>query len=253
MGTATTPNRSRRAPAVRLLVLILWCVLLVGIAGSYGCGGPGASGNFKLVQFEAPSYPDAKLREVLDSVKTIGVLSATNVEPLPGLDTEKVMGRLTDATASSLRRLPDRRVVTNDEIRWHFKGVVFDSASVHSPETRSALREQMNIDAVVLVTLKSFEAQMTTVTPTQYGLTPAAGMNISVDLKLSLVNLDTGLSWSHTGRQRDWQPMQGQLVGGTNRKEQQLLTALGQPLRHFLARVAPPPSVEGRHFDLSGN
>ena len=185
-------------------------------------------------------------------METIGVVSATGVEPLQGLDTEKVMGRLTDATASSLRRLPDRRVVTNDEIRWHFRELVFDSVSVHSPETRSALREEMDIDAVVLVTLKSFQAEMTQVTPTQYGLTPAAGMKISVDLKMSVINLDSGLSWSHTGRKRDWQPMRGQLVGGSSRQEQQLLTALGQPLRHFLARVAPPPSLEGRHFDLSG-
>ena len=232
---------------VRPLILALSVLV-----GSLGCGGPGVSGDFKLVHFEAPSYPDAKLREVLDSVKTIGVVSTSNVEPLQGLDTEKIMGRLTDATASSLRRLPDHRVVTNDEIRWHFRGVVFDSASVRSPETRAALRQEMDIDAVVLVTLKSFEAQMTTVTPTQYGLTPATGMNISVDLKLSLINLDTGLSWSHTGRQRDWKPMQGQLLGGSNRMEQQLLTALGQPLRHFLSRVAPPPSVEDRLFDLSG-
>ncbi len=247
MVTAITLSRDRWAHPVRPLVLALGILV-----GSYGCGGPGVSGDFKLVHFEAPSNPDAKLREILDSVETIGVVSATNVEPLQGLDTEKVMGRLTDATASSLRQLPDRRIVTNDEIRWHFRGVVFDSASVHSPETRAALRQEMDIDAVVLVTLKSFEAQMTTVTPTQYGLTPAAGMNISVDLKLSLINLVTGLSWSHTGRQREWKPMQGQLVGGSNRMEQQLLTALGQPLRHFLSRVAPPPSVEDRHFDLSG-
>lgn len=229
-------------------------LLLLAVAGlslGYGCGSAGVAGNFKLVQFEAPSYPDAELREVLDSVKTIGVLS-TATKPLPGLDTEKVMGRLTDAAASRLRRLPDSHVITNDEIRWHFKGVVFDSTSIHSAETQSALREEMDIDAVVLVTLKSFEAEMTQVTPTQYGLTPATGMKISVDLKMSLINLTNGRSWSHTGRQRDWQPMQNQLVGGSNRKEQQLLTALGQPLRQFLARIAPPPSVEDRLFDLSG-
>jgi hypothetical protein len=245
---AVTLSHGLWAHPVRLLVLAMGILVT-----SSGCGGPGVSGDFKLVHFEAPSYPDAKLREVLDSVEAIGVVSATNVEPLQGLDTEKIMGRLTDATASSLRQLPDHRVVTNDEIRWHFRGVVFDSASVRSPETRAALRREMDIDAVVLVTLKSFEAQMTTVTPTQYGLTPATGMNISVDLKLSLINLDTGLSWSHTGRQRDWKPMQGQLLGGSNRMEQQLLTALGQPLRHFLSRVAPPPSVEDRLFDLSGD
>ena len=108
----TTEHGGRCTLAVRPLALALG-ILVSG----YGCGGPGVSGNFKLVQFEAPSYPDAKLREILDSVETIGVVSATGVEPLQGLDTEKVMGRLTDATASSLRRLPDRRVVTNDEIQ----------------------------------------------------------------------------------------------------------------------------------------
>ena len=233
-------------PSHKLLLLAM-----AGLSSGYGCGSAGVAGNFKLVQFEAPSYHDSKLREVLDSVRTIGVLSTTT-KPLPGLDTEKIMGRLTDATASKLRRLPDRHVITNDEIRWHFKEVVFDSTSIHSAETQTALREEMDMDAVVLVTLKSFEAEMTQVTPTQYGLTPATGMKISVDLKMSLINLTNGRSWSHTGRQRDWQPMQNQLVGGSNRQEQQLLTALGQPLRQFLARVAPPPSVEDRLFDVSG-
>ena len=231
---------------------LVWILGLL-LAGVCGCGGPGGSGHFKLVRFEAPSYPDARLRAVLDSVSTFGVVSTTNMEPLQGLDTEKVMGRLTDATASGLRRVPDRRVLTHDEIRWHFKGVVFDSASVRSPETRSALRREMDIDAIVLVDLKGFEAQMSSAAPTQYGLAPTQQMNISVDLVLSVINLSTGESWSHSGRQRDWQPMQGQQMGGANRKEQQLLSALGQPLRHFLARVAPPPSLEGRHFDLSGD
>ena len=247
-STALTPSRRRRHP-VRAS---LW-TLALALAGSGCAGGPGGSGDFKLVRFEAPAYPNAKLQPILKSVHTIGVLSATNIEPVQELDIEKVMVRLTDAMVSGLRRAPDRKVVTQDEIRWHSKGVVYDSAAVHSPETRAALQQEMEIDAVVFLELQGFEAQVTPVTPSRYGLAPTPGMNISVDLKLSLINLETGASWSHMGRQRDWQPYQVQVLGGANRTEQQLLAALGQPLRQFLARVSPPPSVEGRHFDLSGN
>ena len=254
-STALAPGsaRSARPAGPRRPRRGCWPLLALALA-AHGCaGGPGRSGDFKLVQFEAPAYPDAELQPILDSVEAIGVLSTTNIEPVQGLDIEKVMGRLTDATVSGLRRAPDRRVITQDEIRWHFKGVEFDSAAVHSPETRADLQREMEIDALVFLTLQGFEAQRTPVTPTQYGLAPTPGMNISVDLELSLINLETGKSWSHLGRQRDWQPMQVQVLGGSDRTEQQLLTALGQPLRQFLARVSPPPSLEGRHFDLSGD
>jgi hypothetical protein len=239
------PRAFARCSMTLILGLLTWC--------SGGCAGPVRSGNFKLVQFEAPSYPDTKLRAILDSVSTFGVVSVTDMELVTGLDTEKVIGRLTDATAIGLKRVPDRRVITHDEIRWHFKNVVFDSTTLSSHETRAALREEMDIDAIVLVTLRGLDAQVTSVMPTQYERTPTEQLNISVDLKLSVINLATGETWSHVGRQRDWRPLRGQPVGGADRKEQELLTSLGQPLRDFLARVAPQATLERRHFDLSGD
>ena len=170
------------------------------------------------------------------------------------MDIEKVMGRLTDATAKAVgRNLPESRVITQDEIRWHFKEVFFDSTWLADEENLAALRDDMEIGAVIYVVLESFQAQMTPVSPSPYGLVHTPGMNISVDLELSLINLETGRSWTQQ-RQRssNWQPMQVNLLGGGDSGERQLLSALAAPLRRFLLRVAPPPTQEGRHFDLSG-
>ena len=74
--------------------------LALGVAVLGVSGGSGASGSFRLIQFKAPSPPDPKLQPLLEDAKTIGILSATNIESVKRLDIEKVMGRLTDATAS---------------------------------------------------------------------------------------------------------------------------------------------------------
>ena len=228
-----------------------------------GCAS--TEGPFELVRFRAPAYPDPELKPILEHAESIGVLSDTNIEPVQGLDMEKVMGRLTDATARGLENLPDTRIVTQDEIRWHFRQARSDSASVLIADslfsrtsvledsTQEILRERMEIDALVYVSLKGFEAQMTPMSPSPYGIMPSPGMNVSVDLELMLINLTTGQSWSQTRQRNNWQPVQLQLFGGGDRTERQLLAALAQPLRQFLVRVAPPPTMQGRHFDLSGD
>ena len=183
----------------------------------------------------------------------IAVLSDTNIEPVQGLDMEKVMGRLTDATATGLENMPDTRVVTQDEIRWHFKKTVFDSTTVQREDTRRALKEEMEIDVLVFVSLRGFEAHMTQTSPSPYGISPSPGVNVSVVLELLLIELESGETWGQTRQRRNWQPAQLELFGGGDRTERQLLAALAQPLRDFLARVAPPPTTESRHFDLSGD
>ena len=232
-------------------------VALVGAAfavGLAGCAGRSGGGSFKQVEFRAPALPDPELSPLLEGVETIGVLSGTTIEAVRGVDIEKVIGRLTDATSKSLgRNLPESSVITQDEIRWHFKEVFFDSTWLAAEENRTALRDELEIDAVIYVVLEGFQAQMTPVSPSPYGMVHTPGMNISVDLELSLLNLRTGRSWTQQ-RQRssNWQPMQVNLLGGGDGGERQLLSALAGPLRQFLVRVAPPPTLEGRHFDLSG-
>jgi hypothetical protein len=232
-------------------------VALIGAAfavGLAGCAGRSGGGSFKQVEFRAPALPDPELSPLLEGVETIGVLSGTTIEAVRGVDIEKVMGRLTDATSKSLgRNLPESSVITQDEIRWHFKEVFFDSTWLAAEENRTALRDELEIDAVIYVVLEGFQAQMTPVSPSPYGMVHTPGMNISVDLELSLLNLRTGRSWTQQ-RQRssNWQPMQVNLLGGGDGGERQLLSALARPLRQFLVRVAPPPTLEGRHFDLSG-
>ena len=232
---------------------------------AFALGCASTEGSFELVRFRAPAYPDPELKLILENAESIGVLSDTNIEAVQGFDMEKVMGRLTDATARGLENLPDTRIVTQDEIRWHFKQERSDSASapisdslfsrgsVLQDSTQKILRERMEIDALVYVSLKGFEAQMTPMSPSPYGIMPSPGMNVSVDLELMLINLSTGQSWSQTGQRHNWQPVQLQLFGGGDRTERQLLAALAQPLRRFLVRVAPPPTMQGRHFDLSGD
>ena len=230
-------------PAAAWLTLLCLC----------GCAARGG-GMGTSVEFRAPSVPDEELRPLLEGVETIGVLSATNIEPLQELDIEKVMGRLTDATAGGLRNLPGLTVIGQDEIRWHFRESRLDSAAVFGDSLRSAMAAELDLDALVFVTLRSLDARMTPLTPSPYGMVASPRVNITVDLRLQLFRLETGESWSHEGRHSSWQPVQLDLLGaGRNRTERQMLAALAPPLRGFLARVAPPPSRQTRHFDVSGD
>ena len=224
-------------------------MLSAALLGS-GCAG---QSSFKMVKFQAPSRPDPVIYSLLEGVDRIGVLSVTNIEPLRELDVEKVMGRLADAVARALRHTPDMTVVSQDEIRWHFKYAAFDSLSIFSPETRTRLREELELDAVIYVELKRLQAMMTPVSPTPYGMTSAPGMDISVSLQVTLSNLHTNAIWRPEQReQRNWQPVELQLFGG-NQVERQLMMALSRPLQEFLMRVAPPPRTQVRHFEISGD
>jgi hypothetical protein len=247
-ATAGRSGLVRTATAATCLSLLL-CAAVLGT----GCGPGATGGSFRLIQFKAPSAPDPELQPLLEGTQAIGVLSATNIQPLQGLDIEKVMGRLTDATARVLRRT-DRKVVTQDEIHWHFEGSEFDSAAVFGEETQAALRDEMEIDVLVYVLVRE-QAQMTSVSPSPHGMTDNPGVNISVDFELSLINLHTGESWSQHRSGNNWQTLQLNLLpGGTgDRGERQLLAALADPLKQFLVRVAPPPTLEDRHFDRSGD
>ncbi len=208
-------------------------------------------GSFKQVTFLAPSQPNPELRPYLKDVYRIGVLSTTNLEPLKELDIEKVMGRLAEATARGLGSLAEKTVVTQDEIRWNCKDLRFDSTGVLTPESRLALRDQLTLDALVFVELKSLKAQITPMSPGPYGgMTSQPGLDLSVDLQVALLNLRTGETWTQRGEpRRNWQPAQMQ-VFGDDQAERQLLQALANPLQQFLSRLATPPSQQLRHFDL---
>ena len=232
-----------------LLAGVVW----VGLA--WGCSsGIVGFGMGEAVQFRAPSPPDPELLPLVEDVKTIGVMSTTNIAAVQSLDIEKVMGRLTDATARGLRNLPDRTVISQDEIRWHFRDVALDSTTVFGDSLQQALRSELDLDAMVYITLRSLKAQVTPMSPSAYGTVASPGLDLSVELELVFVNLHSGERWSQTGRRNSWQPMQVDLVsGGRESTERQMLSALASPLREFLTRVAPPPSRQIRHFDTSGD
>lgn len=226
--------------------------LAAAAAGAFGCAPPSLR-PVRPVEFSAPSQPDLQIRLILENVDTLGVLSGTNVEPLQGIDIEKVMGRLTDVTSRSLRNLEGRAVVTQDEIRWHFRDVVLDSAAVFDRATWPRLRGELGLDALVYLSLRKLQAQMTSVSPTPHGMSPTPGMNFTVDLEIVFLNLESGDTWRHQRHASNWRPAELQVVGGSDRTEQQLMSALSGPLQQFLARLAPPPKTQRRRFDLSGD
>ncbi len=233
---------------MRLLLPIIALILTL----LPGCAGRTSS---KRVEFQAPSPPDPAILPILKDAKRIGVLSITNIEPVKKLDIEKVVGRLADGMARGLGNIPEVTVVSQDEIRWHFNYTAFDSVSVLSPQIRTTLREELELDAMVYVELNDLQAQLTPVSPTPYGgLAPAPGLDLSVGLQVTLMNLHTDAVWRHDqGQHRNWQPIQLQLFGGGDQPERQLLMALRRPLSQILARVAPPPRKQVRHFEISGD
>ncbi len=78
---------------------ILLAALLALMAG---CA---RTGDFRRLEFTAPSSPDPALRPFLEQVERMGVICATNIEPFKGLDIEKVMARLSEAIARRLDTL----------------------------------------------------------------------------------------------------------------------------------------------------
>ena len=208
---------------------------------------------FELIEFRAPSLPDAALQPYLDGVERMGVVCVTNIEPFRELDVEKVMALLSNSTMRGLSRMPETTIVSQDEITWKLKTVHFDSTSVHTDTVRAALRNTLALDAIVFVELRHLQARMMPMTPTPYGMSPNPSMDMSVDLQVSLINLHTDQAWKRGGLERNLEPIRLQLMGAKNQSERQLLMALGKPMQRFLARVAPPPKRQSRHFETSGN
>ena len=183
----------------------------------------------------------------------MGIVCVTNIEPFRELDVEKVMALLSNATMRGLSRLPETTIVSQDEITWKLKTVHFDSTSVYTNTVRAALRDTLALDAIVFVELRHLQARMMPMTPTPYGMSPNPSMDMSVDLQVSLINLHTDQVWKRGGLERNLEPVRLQLMGANNQSERQLLMALGKPMQRFLARVAPPPKRQNRHFETSGN
>ena len=226
-----------------LLLLLLFIALA-------GCSGRGSS--FEEVEFRAPSQPDPALAPFLEEVDHIGVICVTNIEPLRELDIEKVMARLSNAVARGLGNMRETTVVPQDEIIWQLKDIHFDSTSVYEDTVRTALIDKLGLDALVFVELKHLRARMMPLSSTPYG-TPSSGMDLTIDLKVSLINLNSSQVWQQGGKQRNYQPVQLQLLGGNNQSERQLLLALARPLQRFLYRIAPPPKPQTRYFELDGD
>ena len=215
--------------------------LLIGLAG---CGG--SRGAFTRVEFRAPAQPDPVLRPFLADVDHIGVVCATNIEPFRELDIEKVMARLSNAVVRSLGNMPKTEVMNQDEIAYKLKDVRLDSTSVHQDSVQAVLKEELELDALVFIELRHLQARM-------MPMSPNPGIDLTIDLKVSLINLNTNQVWQQGGTQRNYQPVQLQLFGGSKQGERQLLMALARPLQRFLFRIAPPPKPQTRHFDLSGD
>jgi hypothetical protein len=230
------------------------CLMSLLVLSLVACSGRVPGRSTVPVEFRAPSVPDSDLLPLLQDVMVVGVMSETNIEPQRNVDIERIMGRLTDATGRGLRNLSDRRVVSQDEIRWHFKDVVLDSSHVFSDSVMLQMREDLELDALVYVSLRGMEAHMTPVAPGPRGhAVHAPGVNLTVELELTLVNLVSGDRWTQKGKRSSWERVQRDVVGGGDRTEQQLLTALAGPMREFLSRVSPPPRRQLRQFDVSGD
>ena len=121
---------------------------------------------FKQVQFTVPPQPDPALRPFLGQAHRIGVFTATSIEPVQQLDTEKVMARLSSALARHLGHLPGVTVVPEEEIRWRVHDARLDTVTVVALQTRQALMDTLDLDALVVVELQRLEARVTPMTAT---------------------------------------------------------------------------------------
>ncbi|MCY3791082.1 MAG: hypothetical protein OXH63_20080, partial [Gemmatimonadetes bacterium] len=116
----------------------------------------------------------------------------------------------------------------------------------------AVLRKELELDALVFVELRHLQARMMPMSPTPYGMSPNPGIDLTIDLKVSLINLNTNQVWQQGGTQRNYQPVQLQLFGG-NKQGERASTARGPcpptatlPLPHRPAAQAADPPLRSR-------
>ncbi len=229
---------------------VLGCLM---VATTSGCARH--RGEFQPVRFNAPSQPVPDVQPILVDVKRLGVLCTTDIEPLAELDIEHVITRLGHAVATRADEagLKGVTIVSQDDILWSVGQVRMDSAQVVTPGYREALIDSLALDALIVIELERLQTRTTPVSPGPYGgMTQNPGLDLAVDLRMSLINLHTGKIWQQTGQEREWTPVRVQMGGGRSQSEQQLLAAVARPVQRFLSQVTPPPSTQTRAFDLGG-
>ena len=210
----------------------------------------GRTAKFKQIEFRAPSQPSIALQPLLNNVDHLGVLCLSNIASTRELDIEKVLALLSNATLRGLNKLKDITIVSQDEILWKMSDTTFDSTSVYQKAIQTRLREELEIDAVVVIELRELQTRLMPLPPTSYGMNTNSGIDMSLDLQISLVNLHTNESWKQGGKQRNLEPVRLQLLGNNKQSERQLLMSLSRPMQRFIYRIAPPPETQQRHFDL---
>ncbi len=213
----------------------------------------GRTAKLEQVEFRAPSQPSIILQPLLKNVDHIGVLCLSNIEPTRELDIEKVLALLSNATLRSLNKLKDITIVSQDEILWKLSDISFDSTSVYQDKIQSRLRDELDIDAVVVIELRELQTRIMPLPPTSYGMNTNSGIDMSLDLNISLTNLHTNESWKQGGKQRNVEAVRFQLLGNNKQGESQLLMSLSRPMQRFIYQIAPPPETQHRYFDLGKN
>ena len=211
----------------------------------------GRTPKFEQIEFQAPSRPSIALQPLLNNVDHLGILCLSNIEPTREIDIEKVLALLSNATLRSLNKLKDITIVSQDEIIWKINDTIFDSTSVYQIAIQTRLREELDIDAVVVIELRELQTRLMPLPPTSYGMNTNSGIDMSLDLQISLVNLHTNESWKQGGKQRNVEPVRLQLLSNNKQSERQLLMSLSRPMQRFIYRIAPPPETQQRYFDLS--
>ncbi len=210
----------------------------------------GRTPKFEQIEFRAPSRPSITLQPVLNNVDHLGILCLSNIASTREIDIEKVLALLSNATLRSLNKLKDITIVSQDEIIWKINDTIFDSTSVYQIAIQTRLREELDIDAIVVIELRELQTRLMPMPPTSYGMNTNSGIDMSLDLQISLVNLHTNESWRQGGKQRNVEPVRLQLLGNNKQSERQLLMSLSRPMQRFIYRIAPPPETQQRYFDL---
>ena len=211
----------------------------------------GRTPKFEQIEFQAPSQPSIALQPLLNNVDHLGILCLSNMKPTREIDIEKVLALLSNATLRSLNKLKDITIVSQDEIIWKINDTIFDSTSVYQIAIQTRLREELDIDAVVVIELRELQTRLMPLPPTSYGMNTNSGIDMSLDLQISLVNLHTNESWKQGGKQRNVEPLRLQLLSNNKQSERQLLMSLSRPMQRFIYRIAPPSETQQRYFDLS--
>jgi hypothetical protein len=206
-----------------------------------------------LVRFPA----SGTARVNLSGMEHLGIICFITARDIDrSFEKKTITSKIADTVADGLRLLPDKKIVSHDEMKWLFRTDQPDSAMVLAPENLKRLRDELKLDGLILVDIGRLDARLQRMLYPIGG--PASGtytsgppivyMGIEMTFRILDVRTQTQI-WKKTYKGSGAEPIRLQLFGSG--AEQQVMDATFPAIRQFILQVLPPRREAVRGFVIA--